>query len=353
MPGKSNAVTRRPWRTGSMIREELVSGTRGQPVEIFTLGYEAATREPSAARLTVRRKEAQPASELPSSAWTFVDARSIRLLPEGTRPTLGSIYELYYQAKDPKVLGLGFAATRDFVSFLRYAGADSTGVPNPARGSIKTVLAVGISQSGRYLRDHVAQGFNQDESGKRVFDGVLAHISGVGRVFLNAEFGQPGRTNTQHEDHLMPENEFPFSTASMKDPVSGKTGALLRGEATDPYLIEVNTSTEYWQKGASLLHTDPLGRKDVALPSRSRVYMLLAWRNGFRTDELLHLTLDTVTRAGAEVLGIEGYGLDVGCSASFVIVPGETLAELVVARPTRAWVVSRGRVVARDGECIL
>jgi hypothetical protein len=136
-----------------------------------------------------------------------------------------------------------------------------------ACGNLKTVLAVGVSQSGRYLRDHIAQGFNQDESGKRVFDGVLAHISGVGRVFLNAEFGQPGRTNTQHEDHLMPENEFPFSTALMKDPVSGKTGALLRGEATDPYLIEVNTSTEYWQKGASLLHTDPLGRKDVPCPA--------------------------------------------------------------------------------------
>jgi hypothetical protein len=265
-----------------MIREELVSGTRGQPVEIFALGYEAATREPSAARLTVRRKEAQPASELPPTAWTFGDARSIRLLPEGTRPTPGSIYELHNKAKDPKVLGLGFAATRDFVSFLRYAGADSTGVPNPARGNIKTALAVGISQSGRYLRDHIAQGFNQDESGKRVFDGVLAHISGVGRVFLNAEFGQPGRTNTQHEDHLMPENEFPFSTASMKDPVSGKTGALLRGEATDPYLIEVNTSTEYWQKGASLLHTDPLGRKDVALPSRSRVYMVAGTQHGGR-----------------------------------------------------------------------
>jgi cytosine/adenosine deaminase-related metal-dependent hydrolase len=81
--------------------------------------------------------------------------------------------------------------------------------------------------------------------------------------------------------------------------------------------------------------------------------MLLAWRNGFRTDELLQLTLDTVTRAGAEVLGLEGYGLNVGCTASFVIVPGETLAELVVARPTGAWVVSRGRVVARDGQCVL
>src|SRR5262249_11206584 len=81
--------------------------------------------------------------------------------------------------------------------------------------------------------------------------------------------------------------------------------------------------------------------------------MILAWRNGFRTDELLHFTLDTVTRAGAAVLGLARYGLDVGSRASFVVVPGETLAEAVVARPTRTWVVSGGRVVARDGDCVL
>ena len=99
-----------------------------------------------------------------------------------------------------------------------------------------------------------------------MFDGVLTHISGVGRVFLNAEFGQPFRTNTQHEDHLMPENEFPFSTATLDDPVTGKHGALFRHDGFDPMLIEVNTSTEYWQKGASLLTTDPLGTHDVELP---------------------------------------------------------------------------------------
>jgi cytosine/adenosine deaminase-related metal-dependent hydrolase len=81
--------------------------------------------------------------------------------------------------------------------------------------------------------------------------------------------------------------------------------------------------------------------------------MILAWRNGFRTDELLHLALDTVTRDGAAVLGLERYGLDVGSRADFVVLPGETLAEVVVARPPRAWVVSGGRVVARDGQCTL
>jgi cytosine/adenosine deaminase-related metal-dependent hydrolase len=81
--------------------------------------------------------------------------------------------------------------------------------------------------------------------------------------------------------------------------------------------------------------------------------MLLAYRSGFRTDELLHATLDIATRGGAAVLGIEGYGIEVGRRADFAVVPGETLAEVVVARPPRTLVVSAGRVVARDGVCTL
>ena len=71
-------------------------------------------------------------------------------------------------------------------------------------------LAFGISQAGRYLRDHIAQGFNGDEDGRRVFDGVLTHVAGIGRVFHNTPFGQPFRTRTWHEDHDFPEVEFPF-----------------------------------------------------------------------------------------------------------------------------------------------
>ena len=263
------------------IREELVSGTRGQPVDVFRLSYEAATLDQSAARLTVRRNEAHPPSEVPAGEWAYGDARTIRLLPAGTRPGPGTIYDFRYPARDPKVLGLGFAATRDFVSFLRHEPG-TPAAPNPAGNGIRAVLAVGVSQSGRYLRDHVGQGFNRDETGRRVFDGVLAHISGAGRVFLNAEFAQPGRTNTQHEDHLMPENEFPFSSARLTDPVTGRTGALLRGDGSDPRLIEVNTSTEYWQKGASLLHTDPLGRRDVRLPAGARAYLVAGTQHGGR-----------------------------------------------------------------------
>ena len=80
----------------------------------------------------------------------------------------------------------------------------------------------------------------------------------------------------------MPENEFPFSSARLTDPVTGRTGALLRGDGSDPRLIEVNTSTEYWQKGASLLHTDPLGRRDVRLPTGARAYLVAGTQHGGR-----------------------------------------------------------------------
>jgi hypothetical protein len=264
------------------IRDELVSGTRGPQVDAFRLSYEAATLDQARAALTVRRKEAYAKSEIPAAGWAYVNSRSIKLLPDGAKPEPGALYELHYPAKDPKVLGIGYAATRDVVSFLRHAQRDDAGAANPAGGPIAHVLAVGISQSGRYLRDHISQGFNQDESKRKVFDGVLAHISGVGRVFHNAEFGQPFRTNTQHEDHTYPENEFPFAAAQLKDPLSGRSGSSLRGDGFDPLLIETNTSTEYWQKGASLLHTDPLGRSDVALDPKARAYMVAGTQHGGR-----------------------------------------------------------------------
>lgn len=263
-----------------VIRDELQSGTRGAQRESFRLTHEAATLDQSQAKLAVRRGETDPRQEVPASGWAYVNSREIRLMPQGTNPEPGSIHEFHYPATNPRVLGIGLAATRDLVSFLRYQTADSKGNANPAGASIRHALAFGRSQSGRYLRDHVAQGFNQDESARKVFDGVLAHTAGVGGVFLNTEFGQPARTNTQHEDHTFPENAFPFSTARMNDPVTGTTGSLLRNDGFDPLWMETNTSTEYWQKGASLLVTDPLGARDVAHPANARGYLIASTQHG-------------------------------------------------------------------------
>ena len=93
------------------------------------------------------------------------------------------------------------------------------------------------------MREHTALGFNQDEAQRKVFDGVLTNVAGIGKVFLNYEFGQPYRTGTQHEDHLFPENHFPFAHARLTDPVTGETQAVLRGDGFDPLIMEVNTST--------------------------------------------------------------------------------------------------------------
>ncbi len=186
----------------------------------------------------------------------------------GIVPEIGAIYEFTYNATQPRVLGLGFAATRDLVSRLRRSGETLLGF-RPSHA-----LGFGISQAGRYLRDHIALGFNKDEGGARVFDGVLTHVAGIGRLFYNTPFGQPARTRTWHEDHDFPEVEFPFSTATFTDPIGGGSASLLRGDASDPLLIETNTATEYWQKGASLLHTSPDGTRDAILPDTVRGYFL-------------------------------------------------------------------------------
>ncbi len=250
------------------IREELVSGTRGPVVQAFRLSYEAASTSPADVRVTVRRREGDERRPLAPEQWSFADPRTLRI--HGAGPEPGSLYEVHYPARHPPVLGVAFAATRDFVSWLRHERVR----PNPAGHGLRTVLAVGLSQGGRYLRDHVAQGFNQDESARKVFDGVLAFGAGAGRVFLNAEFGMPARSSTQHEDHLFPELTFPFSTVKLYDPAGGKPAALLRGDGFDPLLIEVNSAAEYWQKGASLLHTDPAGRTDLVLPAGARAYLV-------------------------------------------------------------------------------
>lgn len=265
-----------------VIRDELVNGTRSPLRTSFQLSYEAASLDPSRATLTARRNEKDARVSVAAGGWEYVNSREIRLLPATEKPAPGTLYEFHYPAKNPKVLGIGFAATRDLVSFLRHELSDDEFQRNPAARRIDQVLALGISQSGRYLRDYVHQGFNQDEGRRRVFDGALAHISGVGGVFLNAEFGQPARTNTQHEDHYFPENQFPFSAAPSTDPLTKRRGALLRGDGFDPKWIEVNTSTEYWQKGASLLHTDPLGQRDLPLPANARVFMVAGTQHAGR-----------------------------------------------------------------------
>ncbi len=268
------------------IREEFQFGKR-RPADAETarLSYPAASTDKSKALLMARARETDARVEVPSDQWEFASERAIRLLPKGKKFAPAMIYELWYDAIGAKVVGIGFAATRDLVSFLRYERADDKGTLNPllvdGRGEgVRHAMAFGGSQSGRYLRHYIELGMNKDARGRRVFDGMLSHTAGAGKVFANHTFAEPDRTGTQHEDHLYPENWFPFSTASTTDPLTGKSGALMRGDASDPLLIETNTSTEYWQKGASLLTMDTTGSRDLTLPENSRVYMIAGTQHG-------------------------------------------------------------------------
>ncbi len=267
-------------------RDEFHFGTRAPgDGSVRRLSYPAASTDQPAARLTVRERESDPRHEIARGEWEFVDDRSIRLLPEGRTFEPIKIYELWYEAVGPKVLGIGYASVRDLVSFFRYAGANRGGIPNPlvsGTSEIRHALAFGVSQSGRFLRHFLELGMNADEAGKIVFDGVFSHVAGAGKVFANHRFGMPGRTATQHEDRLYPENWFPFSQAATADPISGKRGALSTGAATDPKIIETNSSTEYWQKGASLVHIDPGARRDLALPANARAYLIAGTQHGGR-----------------------------------------------------------------------
>ena len=186
-------------------------------------------------------------------------------LPAGFQP--GWIYELVYTACDPLVHGLGHVAVRDFISFLKYDGSEA----NPLRG-IEKAYAWGRSQTGRCLRDFVYRGFNADAAGRRVFDGVLPHVAGAGRKWLNHRFASPIVSGgQQYEDHFNIADSFPFSYAWSTDHLTGRQDAILKRPDTDPLVFHTQTATEYWVRRGSLAHTDTQGN-DLPQPDTVRVY---------------------------------------------------------------------------------
>lgn len=181
-------------------------------------------------------------------------------------------------------MGLGFAAVRDAISFLRYQRVDRVGTPNPLdhHGLPDDAISVGRSQSGRFLRDFLYQGFNEDTAGRIVFDGLHPHIAGSRKTFTNYQFGQPGRWQKQHEDHDYPGDQFPFTYASLTDPLSGRTDGLLRrcrASRTCPKIVHTDGEAELWQARASLVVTDPMG-EHIDLPENVRVYLIAGTQHG-------------------------------------------------------------------------
>jgi len=225
--------------------------------------------------LTVRDAPDGPRQVIPRGRWSFAHSVEGQLVTDphfihldgGFLP--GKIYEVVYEAKDPAVAGAGLAAVRDFLSYLKY--------DPQATAPVRRVYAVGISQSGRFLRHFLYQDFNADEQGRQVMDGVIAHVAGAGRGSFNHRFAQPSRDAQPLSSIFFPTDLFPYTDLPEADPESGETAGLLDAASrshTVPKIFFTNTSYEYWGRCASLIHTSTDGLKDAAPGENARIYLL-------------------------------------------------------------------------------
>ena len=244
------------------------------------LSFAPASADKSKAQLTVRDRNEDSPSTIQPDAWEYAGGgeSAVRLLPPGTPFRAGGLYQFSYRAKNPPVAGIGYAATRDWIAFLRYAEKDRAGTPNPlgpdGRHKIAVALAHGTSQSGRFLRDLLYQGFNETEDLRVVFEGLNPHIASA-RLYLNFRFAQPNRAYSLGYGFLgYPDASFPFAYEKLRDPLSRREDGLLercRKTQSCPKILQTVSSTEYWQGGHSLNTTDLAGQKDLALPENLRI----------------------------------------------------------------------------------
>jgi hypothetical protein len=304
-----------------LSREEYIQDYAGGTANVIPLTYAPASlTDLSEVTFTARQswlnaagKQDYATPSVPVTTWSYVTNAngtiSVQFTPpaavprpDGTMvpPDQGTIYSFVYRAKDPVVMGIGFAAVRDLVAFLRNDSTDAKGNANPLNDMNQAACAAGtgcpanpttnfdvaigegISQSGRFMRDFLYQGFNKDVNGNKVFDGMMPNIPASRKTWVNWRFAQGGRWSKQHEDHWMPGDQFPFTYGVLTDPVSGRTDGLMKSclaSNTCPKIMQVDGSFEWWGGRASLVVTDGAGH-DITLPDNVRYYLVSGTQHG-------------------------------------------------------------------------
>ncbi len=189
------------------------------------------------------------------------------------------IYELIYEAKNPIVQGLGFAGIRDIVSFLRYEKVATNPLLDFSNQPfIDRTMSFGISQSGRAIRLFLYEGFNEDEQGRKVFDGAVPMVAGAGMGFFNHRFASPTRFSTQRESHLFPADVFPFTYNESTDLFTKKKDGLLKlatAKKVIPKIMHIQSSAEYWHRCAALSHIRQHPLMDAVIPENVRFYAIV------------------------------------------------------------------------------
>jgi hypothetical protein len=306
--------------TGKVAYEFLVSA----PSETATftgiegLAYPLADAAAPEAELTVRERPEGERRPISRARWSFM------AVPEGGPPHRlrlfggfepGHIYELTYTAREPVVVGLGMAGIRDLLSYVR--GHSIEDAPPPAQ-----TLIFGISQSGRLIQTMLLRGLHVDETNHPVFDGAFVHVAGGGKGGFDYRFAMPTRHASMLEDHIYPSDYFPFTTSPEHDRVTGASGSVFdqpRRLGAVPKVFYVNASTEYWNRSASLIHTDPEGKHDSSVDPKARIYLIAGAQhymgrqrtrgmyancvnplNHYRTLRALLLALERWVRDGTE-----------------------------------------------------
>ena len=238
------------------------------------LPFPPAQRDHTGDRLTTRDTEAGPRVEIPPARWRYSASRRTIELDGGFRANI--IYELVYQVENPPIAGLGLAAVRDMAAYFKY--------PQPLNQLLadqslttKRLIGYGLSQSGRFLRQFIYDGFNADEQGRQVFDGLIVDAAGAGRGSFNHRFAVPGQQGNSVRNFFWPVDVFPFTDTLETDAGTGRTDGLLsrlQSLKAVPRIFFINSSVEYWGRAASLTTTTPDGRGDVDLAPSTRSYFI-------------------------------------------------------------------------------
>ncbi|MBI4202648.1 MAG: hypothetical protein HY532_06030 [Chloroflexi bacterium] len=222
-----------------------------------------------------------PPTVIPREQWSFARWRDNQPVPDPhyiCLPTgfqAGKVYEIIYTAVGAPVIGLGFLAVRDCASFFRYATAQQG---NPCAGTLDRAYAYGPSQTGRTIREFLYWGFNLDEQGRLVFDGLMPHTASSRLGEFNIRFGQPSSNHLRNTGNIRP-----LAYTDETDPITGQTDGLMRRQKIKggvPKVIATNSAVEYWWTGAAFTHIDLTGARDIELPPNVRMYHLAGAKHG-------------------------------------------------------------------------
>ena len=272
-----------------------VSGPQSQGMYVHTnpVPYRPATLDTSDASLTTHAAETMDGKvtgvkQIPASDWAWAKCTADPPFPGTPDPTQiclkkgfdpKLLYQVVFTAKDPYVLGVGYAAFRDVGTFFKNAKVDDAGTANPLAGGIAWAISRGVSQSGNFLRGFIHLGFNQDESGRQVYDGAWPIIAGK-RIAMDFRFAMPDGVSKLYE----PGSEGTQTWAPWPDPVRGlpPAGILDRCNAshTCPKIIEHFGAAEFWGLKLSPSFVGATGDKDVPLPANVRRYYIASTQHG-------------------------------------------------------------------------